>query len=51
MVAGRGMGLNENEDKGNTKVIEMFYVSMREVDSWANTPVKIKRTAYLRMSI
>ena len=31
--------------------LEMFYVSMREVDSWANTPVKIKRTAYLRMSI
>ena len=51
VVAGRGMGLNENEDKGNTKVIEMFYVLMRKVDSWVNTPVKIKRTVYLRMSI
>ena len=46
VVAGRGMGLNENEYKGNTKVIEMFYVLMRKVDSWMNTPVKIKRTVF-----
>lgn len=51
MVAGRAMGLNENEDKGNAKVTEMFYVLTRKVDSWVNTPVKIERTAYLRMSI